>query len=672
MLPQPARGAALVLAVLTLLPGVLASHDPERPLEVHKPDLFPGSMRFEGTNETAPTRMCMEVFNLAPSNQGIAGFFEVQLRVEQVVNGSAYFWKEAYHRSTEPVAGGSDVTACWTMDLPAGVYRASAVVDAYSEVDEENESNNAHYRGYLFGVAERPKPNLLVAARSFRVGPGDGANGLPLYFQVRVLNRGELPSVPTAVEFRDESGTLGRAVLRALEPNGYAEVTIETDPSTRAAGTYNALAVLDPENVVDEENERDNAATRAYAIAPHPTPDLVVRDLAINGTLVERRALRLEATVANVGNKSVGTTKFRLEIDGVPVANQTLDRVTAGANRTLVFPFYLTSGNHTVRLMADPDLAIVELNETNNDHSVLVSVDAIPVALRFPNLVIDRLSALPDDPGPGEVVTVNAYLRNVGEVPSENATLALVLDGVRIGEVRVPGILPDRYHSALFEWTNASVGPHVLRAFVDAAAEVREIHEDDNNETLFLTILPPRVESRPGSGGSPPTPPTQQPPPEPPGDGGSGGETPDDPGPGPDPDAPRGPEVTQVDVVTRPVPGGLKGRVTVGLRNPTLDALGRMTVAFKVEGRTLREVLVEGIPAAGLTGTSSGEVDLPPGKHEVQVEVRLVGSSAAPVVAGAAYDAQAGEAGVPGAPLALVVPLAALAALALRRKKADD
>lgn len=667
MLPQHARGAAIVVVLLTLLPGALASHDPNQPLEVHKPDLYPSSPRFTETDELHPTDVCMEVYNFAPANQGISGFFDVQMRIEQYVNGSAYLWKEEYQRTTSPISGGQQATMCWRFTLPAGGYLASASVDVANEVDESNETNNAHTRGYWFGVRERPKPDLVVVSKGFAIGPGDGANGYPQYFQVQVRNRGDAPSVATEVEFRDETGVLGRGELRALAAGGYGSAFIQTDPTLRPPGAYTAVATLDPDGLVDEHVETDNVATRAYVIVPHPAPDLVVRDLRINGTLVERRALRLEAVVANVGNKSAGTTTYRLDIDGAPVANQTLDRLSAGANRTLVFPFYLTSGNHTVRVVADPLFAIGELDETNNDRDALVMVDAIPPDLRFPNLVIDRLSALPDDPGPGEVVTVNAYLRNVGEVPSDNLTLALVLDGVRIGEVRVPPIQPDRYHSARFEWTNATVGPHTLRAYVDANAEVREIHEDDNNDTLFLTILQPRVEQAPPVNGTTTPPPAEDETPPNEGDGNEPGST--APPPTNATDDARGPEITQVDVTTRPVPGALKGRITVGLRNPRLDALGRMTVAFKVDGRALKEVLVQGIPAAGLTGTSSGEVDLPPGKHDVQVEVRLVGAATPPAVSAATYDAQAGENGVPGPSLGLVV--LAVAALALRRKKSD-
>ncbi|HWH09105.1 MAG TPA: CARDB domain-containing protein, partial [Candidatus Thermoplasmatota archaeon] len=385
-MPQHARGASIAVALLTLLPGALASHDPAKPLEVHRPDLFPASLRFGGTDERAPTSVCMEVYNLAPANQGIAGFFDVQLRVEHVLNGSAYFWKEEYRRTSEPLAGGQDVTLCWTFDLPAGTYRASAVVDVANEVEEEREDNNAHPRPYYVTVASRPKPNLVPAVRSFLVGPGDGANGHPQYFQLRVLNLGSAPSVATAVEFRDDAGVIGRADLRALQVSDFAEIYLEADPTRRAPGEYLAVAILDPDGLVDEQNERDNVVNRTYVLAPRPMPDLVVRDLRVNGTLVERRALRLEAVVGNEGNKSLGTTRFRLDIDGVPVANQTLDRLTAGASQTLVFPFYLTSGNHTVRLVADPDFAIPESNETNNDLAVLVAVDAIPIALRYANL----------------------------------------------------------------------------------------------------------------------------------------------------------------------------------------------------------------------------------------------------------------------------------------------
>lgn len=667
MLPQPARGAALVMVVLTLLPGALATHDPSRPLDIHKPDLFPASVGYTGTDERTPAKLCFDVYNFAPANQGIAGFFEWLIRVDQVVNGSAYLYREVTGRSQEPLAGGDYVTFCTTMELPYGRYRAYASVDTAGEVDEENEGNNVQMGGSSFTVRDRPRPNLQLESYAFTIGPGDGRDGVPQIFRVRVVNRGAVKTTATTLIVRDETGLIGSMEVRPLVRGEAMEAVFETDPGLRTPGAFTAIAIVDPDNLIHESNEADNFVSKAYTIRPHPSPDLVVHEVKVNGTLIERRGLRLEAVVGNVGNKSAGTMTVRFDIDGMPVANQTLLRLAAGENRTLVFPFYLTSGNHTLRIQADPELKVLELSDANNVRETLVAIEEVPVDVRFPNLVVDRLSALPDDPGPGEVVTVNAYVRNIGERPSDNATVAIVLDGVRIGEVRIPPIEPDRYYSALFESANFTVGDHALRAYVDALAEVKEIHEDDNNDTIFLTIRGPRVEEAPDL---PPAPPVQPP-----------VELPPDatpavpPGQEPDPaeevdeDAPLV-EITQVSVATRQVPGGLKGRITVALRNPRLEALGRMTLTFRVDGEPVKEVLLQGLEAAGTSGTTSGEVDLPPGEHEVVAELRVLGQQAPVVTSATRYSESAGEKGVPGPGLALV--LLGVAALALRRKKADD
>lgn len=659
MSPPHARGSALALALLLALPWAAASHDINEPLDAHLPDLIPSSARAEGEDERTPTKLCFDAYNVAPPNQGVAGFFEAQLKIDRVINGTAYLDKEVYARSGEPLAGGRTTTFCWDVELPAGRYRVRAAVDTANEVEEESELNNAQANGVIFYVDERPKPNLVIPPTGLTVSPPDGRDGKAQFFKVKVLNLGDETSAPTKVVVRDETRVIGEWDVPALRKGELNEVFVETDPSLRPAGTYLATAVVDPDDLVEESDEDDNVVVRNYTILPHPLPDLSVGELRLNGTLVERRALRIDADVANVGNRSAGTTLFQLQVDGVPVANVTIDRLVEGARQTITFPFYLVAGNHSVRVIADPKNLVAELEEWNNDNSTEVFVEQIPPDLRKANLVIDRLSALPDDPGPGEVVTVNAYVRNIGEIPSTNATLYIVVDGVRIGEAHVPPILPDRYHSALVDWTNVSVGPHTLRATVDALAQVPEIHEDDNNQTLFLTILAPRVEQAPPTDATPP----------PPAEGPPANATPPVPPPARPTNASTGPavEITQMGVTTRGVPGGLKGLITVAIRNPRLDAVGRMTVAFKVDDQTVKEKLVEGIPAAGITGVISDEVDLPPGTHEVTVEVRLVGNATPQAVSARSYTAEAGERGIPG--LSMWAIVAAAAALALRRKK---
>lgn len=663
MSSQPVRG--LVLVLLMVAPLAAASHDMDRPLEVHKPDLFAGSVTATGEDERTPTTLCFEAYNFAPQGQGVASFFDVRLRLDVVTNGTGYLFKEEFSRSREALPGAGRLPFCWGLLLPAGTYRAFAAVDTSNEIEEVKETNNANANGAIVRVNEFPKANLRIPTGGFTIGPGDGREGTPQIFRARVYNDGEVKSIETTVIFRDENGEIGRVPLRALAPDEAQEVYVQTDPALRPAGRFTAFAIVDPENLVVEYTKTDNAQARVYSILPHPLPDLTIGDLRVNGTLLERRALRLEADVKNVGNRSAGTTIVQLQIDGVPVANATLDRVSIGAARVVTFPFYLLPGNHSVRVLADPESRIVELDESNNANTTFLNVDELALTERHPNLVIDRFSALPDDPGPGEAVTLNAYIRNVGERPSGNATIAFYANGVRIGEARIPPIEPDRYHSARLNWTNSTVGAHTLRAYVDSLAELQELHEDDNNDTLFVTILAPRVEEPPPRVDAPkPAPPTPSP------GNATNATTPDARPPvvNASDDLPRV-EIAQVTVSTREAPGALKGSIKVALRNPRLEAVGRMTILYTLDGSPVKEVLIQGIAAAGVLGTETGEIELPSGKHTVGVEVRMVGNQTTQASATREYDAQAGAKGVPGLPLWGLVAAAAL--LALRRKKPD-
>jgi hypothetical protein len=234
----------------------------------------------------------------------------------------------------------------------------------------------------------------------------------------------------------------------------------------------------------------------------------------------------------------------------------------------------------------------------------------------------------------------------------------------------VPALGPDRHTTVAFSWGTHTPGDHDLRAVVDPDNAVREADERDNDRVAYVAFAPATPRTPPPTNVTMPDPPPDAE--TPPGDGGAG--TGGEGGSGGDgfpttPEPAKSPvAVGELSIRTAPAPGAVKGVLVVALRNTGLEPLGRVTVAFSVDGRVVKEVLVNGLAAAASAPASSGEIDLPEGRHAVKAEVRVLGMDVAPLTVEGSYEAQAGERGIPGFGAALVAGSVAGLALVRRRR----
>lgn len=154
------------------------------------------------------------------------------------------------------------------------------------------------------------------------------------------------------------------------------------------------------------------------------------------------------------------------------------------------------SGEHRLRLVADPDDAIVELDETNNAAEWIVQVGDG----NDPNLVVElgSIQFNPDPPREGRPLSVPAVIRNLGQGDADPFNVALYLGDPRVGGVRLAAT---RFESGLAGGVSAAVqfdvpdypawGDATLFVLADSEAEVTERNEDDNiglRETIALRL----------------------------------------------------------------------------------------------------------------------------------------------------------------------------------------
>lgn len=675
-MPSATRALALVLAVL-LMPAVIAQQSPTTPeapeppegtptpetpeqvgcrppVETCLPDLVPSGLREENVDERMPTMICGGFYNLGAAPT--ASPFRILLYVDGT--------PAAEHQFTGQYQRGQGEEKCWDgLMLVRGRHNMSIFVDSNKEIVEEDEANNM--RSAAFSVARAPQVDLRLT--SLEITPKEGGSMMNQLFVVNVTNVGTNMSPATSVRLSDDNGPMTTMPVGPLRPGESRSVVHATRPDYRPVGAFIARAVVDLENNITELREDNNAAMAEYVVLDHPTPDYALPDVQVRGNMTAMRGLYVDTVVENVGDGLVRGAVLRIMNETGSYADATRrDTLYAGRNYTLQFMLVLPAGEHSLRLVVDPRGQIAERNESNNIRYLNLTIAEPLVALDLPNLVIERIVAMPEDPRPGEPISLGALVHNIGSNTSNATVVNFSVDGKHVGSAAVPALKPDRSHMAYVAWSGGPEANYNISATVDQAERVSELGEDDNTLALGFFIGTTAAEERPEPKPTTPTPPTLAPPTVP---------TPATPKPTPPP-TPAPPRDTasrialnQLEITTRPVPGGLKGIFSVSLRNPNIQPVGLVTVAFKVDGEQLKEVLVNGIRGAATTSATTGEIDVPEGKHTVTAEVRIVGSSLAPVTRSEGYEAKAGDKeGIPGvAPLGGALAAASLVLFRRRR-----
>ena len=178
------------------------------------------------------------------------------------------------------------------------------------------------------------------------------------------------------------------------------EVTVPFNESL-PAGTYNLTALVDPQDEYFELNESNNRLQMVVVVRPPPPP---LSDLVIVSVDAQPRNLtggepgNLTADIRNLANGTAAGFAVDFWVDSVDwgfvgrsvnVSAGPLEAVTASVSWTP------EPGRHTVFARVDPAEGVHELNESNNDFSGPVDVNARPMAI---------LSASPRELDTGEWV----------------------------------------------------------------------------------------------------------------------------------------------------------------------------------------------------------------------------------------------------------------------------
>lgn len=192
-------------------------------------------------------------------------------------------------------------------------------------------------------------------------------------------------------------------------------------PAGATEGNYYILAVVDYNNLISESNENNNVAAVAVEILKSGS-DLTVTGLNAPSQWVEGTSGAVSFTVKNIGTTAAGASSLNISLFSGSAMVANLKNVSVAGlekgtskyfNETVTIPSSLTApANYTLKVTADYNNAIAELNENNNTVTQSVSV-----LESIAELTVTGLSA-PSPWTEGQTKTVSFTVRNNGTIAS--------------------------------------------------------------------------------------------------------------------------------------------------------------------------------------------------------------------------------------------------------------
>lgn len=330
-------------------------------------------------------------------------------------------------------------TAAWTtpVTIPAGIYNGNynlgMYVDPGNIIDESDESDNGLFDDQVFKIEGNPNADLrpsTVAAQQSDVFPGQMAN---YTFNVENLGPDPVSSFKIGLYYSTDANvtTSDTLICKHTDSNGLSglasEAYVVTCPVPNLDGSHWFGVVVDPDLVVKETDETNNAASAVAQVAITPLDvDLQIGAVATGDSTVDTgQQVTFSATVTNGGTKmsppfnvafyySTDATISPLDIKICEAASgQSLPpNQPLVVQKTCTVPL-LPTDSYFLGAIVDPANQIPETNEGNN-----TATAATPVSLTAPHMDLVFDGYYGGATGhPGDMVTHHVLVKNPGTAP---------------------------------------------------------------------------------------------------------------------------------------------------------------------------------------------------------------------------------------------------------------
>jgi len=360
----------------------------------------------------------------------------------------------------------------------------SAYVDPYDEIEEYDRMNNE--LSIIFDIRERPDLRVEeILLEGDHVDNTDVMEGEDVSINVQVANRGETAAEDVYVEVNIDETFLGEEWV-SLGPD--EELWLDTiNWRNPDAGEHEIIAEIDPDNEVDEIDQRYNQLSRDVSVLMRP--DLTPEEISFSEDPVRiGETVGITATVSNQGGWTSDeiTVHFYVDDEEEPFETVTRSGIEGGASREITVDWtadMTVEEREETRVIA----VVVEEDPFETDHDNLEIQKDITVE-RHRALIVDDITLEPPEVTQGENVRITATVRNVGDMDINEFDINFYSDDDLISERNETDVLRvDDTVDINFIWdtTGEETGERTI---------LIDIPDAHSLETTLTILSPPHLE----------------------------------------------------------------------------------------------------------------------------------------------------------------------------------
>ncbi len=386
----------------------------------------------------------------------------------------SYFIDDAYITSNylNPIDPGAIATKTFTWEAQAGSHTVKVIADFDNEVTESNETNNV--KTYTFSTLA---PDLII--ESITWSPENPSKGDTATFSVKIKNQGTDSAGSCQVHFYVDDSSRGYQSVSRID----AGVTItKTFTWVAQAGSHIIKAIVDKDNLINESNETNNERTVEFSTF---IPDLIIESITWSPEAPEEGDnVIFSVNITNQGDGRADYSQLAYFIDDFLLDLDSIDPIDPGASDNRTFNWKAKEGLHDSKAVTDYNERVVESDETNNTMTIIFST-------LLPDLTIESITWLPEEPSVEDTVTFSVKIKNRGDGRVDASSVFFYIDSAYRGHQYIPEMEVDDTVTRTFTW-KAQEGSHAIKAIVDKDDQILEINESNNEKSVnFAETSPP-------------------------------------------------------------------------------------------------------------------------------------------------------------------------------------
>jgi subtilase family serine protease len=430
-----------------------------RDIPVNLPDIYIPSISWSPQNPSIGDMVTFSV-NLTNLGGGKADGFIVACYLDDAFLSSS---------PIPEIPSGSSVNADFTWRIQNGRHIFKAVADYSQKVTESDENNNER------AVTIMPHmPDLAVGTITW--SPADMPLGSEVNFSINIENLGSLGAGKSRLAYYVDGSITSFTDIPPLDPGSVFTDHFLWDIED---GSHTIDIVADSSAQVTEIDEDNN--TKQVNIPP---PDLTIPSIVwspLQSSIGDN--VTFTATVKNQGGSPTLAPAVICYIDGFLIGSRDLPPISPGSSAIASFVWTAAEGKHDVRIVADSNNQITELDETNNENEIIFST-------LTPDLTILDINWFMENQREDDDVTFTIDIKNQGSDTAGACQLTATIDDSP-PILKDIGSLPVGDSFTLTFTSPLKTGQHTIKVIVDSLNTIAELDETNNQKNITFSTLAP-------------------------------------------------------------------------------------------------------------------------------------------------------------------------------------